>query len=32
VDINGGWSDRENLLADDPMDIEEALIPHKTGL
>jgi len=28
VDINGGWwSDSGNLIADGPMDLEEALIP-----
>jgi len=27
VDINGGWPDNENLIAGDPMDLEEALIP-----
>ena len=27
VDINGGWPDSGNLIADDPMDLGEALIP-----
>jgi len=28
VDINGGWSDSENLIADGLMDLEEALRPN----
>jgi len=27
MDINGGWRDSGNLIAGDPIDLEEALIP-----
>jgi len=27
VDINGGWADSGNLIAGDPMDLGEVLIP-----